>query len=861
MSVKWPIIPKTGRLLQNIELCITKYLHLDCNTQNKVLNYKPTEMKKIMTLLTIAFTALSFVSFSQIKTGRVSGTVIDGSTKTIESATITLLRAKDSSVAKMSVADKTGKYEFDAVVEGRYLVSISAVGHNKGFSEVFEISSTQPTIILKRIELVPVSKEIGGITVTAKKPLIEQKLDRTIVNVEASITNVGNSALEVLEKSPGITVDKDGNISLKGKQGVVVMIDGRPSYLSGPDLANMLRSMSASQLEQIEIMTNPPAKYDAAGNSGVINIKTKKNKQFGYNGSLTTGYTQGRYPRFNEGGNFNYRNGRVNIFTSLNYNRNHRGEDLNIIRNFIESSTKDLISVFDQQSKMVNVGHYYSGKVGMDYSVSKKTTIGIVVNGFYNPSTWKSNSITYIYNPSNVLTSQARSFTQNDEKWKNFSSNINLRTMLDSTGQELTTDLDYVQYRSTSVQPLISTYLDNMGQLTKKPDTLMGNLPQDITIYSGKSDYTLPLKNGAKFEAGIKASYVKTDNNASYDSIQNGTKVHDYNRSNHFVYEENINAAYVNYSRPLGKKWSGQLGLRLENTNAKGDQLTTGINFKRNYTQLFPTAYLQYSANKNNQFVVNYGRRINRPDYQDLNPFIHFLDRYTYEQGNPNLKPQFSQNIELSHTYKGFLTTTLNYSNTTDIIQQVLEQNEISNETYVKKANIATRNQFGIAVSAQKEIAKWWTGNIYMNVSDNRYKGIVNNENISIGITMLMVQAQQQFKWGKGWGAELSGFYRSKGVEGVIVIQQMYQLGAAFSKQVLKNKGSIRLNIRDIFASNVAKGYSKYGNVDAKFVNINDSRSVSLAFTWRFNKGKLKAGSNRKNNGASDEQQRVKAGN
>lgn len=818
-------------------------------------------MKKIMTLLTIAFTALSFVSFSQIKTGRVSGTVIDGSTKTIESATITLLRAKDSSVAKMSVADKTGKYEFDAVPEGNYLVSISAVGHSKEFSEVFEISSTQATIILKRIELVPVSKEIGGITVTAKKPLIEQKLDRTIVNVEASITNVGNSALEVLEKSPGITVDKDGNISLKGKQGVVVMIDGRPSYLSGQDLANMLRSMSASQLEQIEIMTNPPAKYDAAGNSGVINIKTKKNKQFGYNGSLTTGYTQGRYPRFNEGGNFNYRNGKVNIFTNLNYNRNHRGEDLNIIRNFRESSTKNLISIFDQQSKMVNQGHYYSGKIGMDYSVNKKTTIGIVVNGFYNPSTWKSNSITYIYNPSNVLTSQARSFTQNDEKWKNFSSNINLRTMLDSTGQELTTDMDYVQYRSTSVQPLITTYLDNMGQLTKKPDTLMGNLPQDITIYSGKSDYTLPLKKGAKFEAGIKASYVKTDNNASYDSIQNGANVHDYNRSNHFVYTENINAAYVNYSRPLGKKWSGQFGLRVENTNAKGDQLTTGINFKRNYTQLFPTAYLQYSANKNNQFVVNYGRRINRPDYQDLNPFIHFLDRYTYEQGNPNLKPQFSHNIELSHTYKGFLTTTLNYSNTTDIIQQVLEQNEISNETYVKKANIATRNQFGIAVSAQKEITKWWTGNIYMNVSDNRYKGIVNNENISIGIAMLMVQAQQQFKWGKGWGAEVSGFYRSKGVEGVIFIQPMSQIGAGFSKQVLKNKGSIRLNIRDIFAGNVAKGYSKYGNVDAKFVNVNDSRSVSLAFTWRFNKGKLKAGSNRKNNGASDEQQRVKAGN
>ncbi|MEK7227253.1 MAG: TonB-dependent receptor, partial [Bacteroidota bacterium] len=270
-------------------------------------------MRKILVLLTVL--SLTIVSQAQLKNGKVSGTVIDGNTKTIESATITLLRATDSSVAKISVADKAGQFVFEGVAEGRYMVSISAVGHNKGFSETFEITAASNSVVLKTIELIPAVKSIGGVTVTAKKPLIEQKLDRTIVNVESSITAVGGSALEVLEKSPGVTVDKDGNISLKGKQGVVIMIDGRPSYLGGADLASLLRSMSASQLEQIEIMTNPPAKYDAAGNSGVINIKTKKNKQFGYNGSLTTGYTQGIYPRFNESGNFNYRNGKVNVFT------------------------------------------------------------------------------------------------------------------------------------------------------------------------------------------------------------------------------------------------------------------------------------------------------------------------------------------------------------------------------------------------------------------------------------------------------------------------------------------------------------------------------------------------------------------
>ena len=811
-------------------------------------------------------------SYAQTGNGKVNGIVIDGNSKIIESATITLLRAKDSSVFKMSVADKTGKFSFDGIGEGKYIVSITAVGHNKGFSEIFEIKSNS-TITLKTIELVPVTKSISGVTVVAKKPLIEQKIDRTIVNVDASITNVGNSALEVLEKSPGVTVDKDGNISLKGKAGVIVMIDGRPSYLNGADLANMLRNMNANQLEQIEIMTNPPAKYDAAGNSGVINIKTKKNKQFGYNGSLTSGYTQGRYPRFNEGANFNYRNGKINVFTSLSYNRNHRGEELYIVRNFRETTTKDILSVFDQSSGMLNVGSYYGGKVGLDYSASKKTTLGVVFNGYYNPSTWQSNTNTYINEPNGDLRSQTKSFTKNDQKWKNFSSNFNLRHTIDSAGQEITADLDYVQYRSTSFQPLYSFNYDRFGAPTSS-STLLGDLPQDITIYSGKSDYSLPLKKGAKFEAGLKSSYVTTDNNAVYNNLLNNQQVLDSGRSNHFIYKENINAAYLNYSRPLGKKWSAQLGLRLENTTAKGNSAGYEFDkvknkfvygektFKRDYTQLFPTIYLQYKANEKNQFVINYGRRINRPDYGDLNPFVHFLDLYTFEQGNPNLKPQFSHNIELTHTYKNFLNTTLNYSTTTDIIQEVLEQNENTNETFIKKANIATRNQVGLSISAYKELTKWWSGNVYLNVYNNHFKGVVNNgDYISLGITGLMVQAQQQFKWGKGWGAELSGFYRTKSLEGVIFIEPIAQVGAAFSKQVMKNKGSVRLNFRDIFAGSVYKGYSKYGSVDAKFRDVNDSRAISISFTYRFNKGKLKAGSNRNTDGASEEQSRVKGAN
>ena len=297
-------------------------------------------------LIVICLFALPIFTFAQSPNGKIVGTVKDGLGKPISGATVTLLKAKDSSLAKVSVAGKDGKYEFEKVVYGRYLVSVTATEHTRNLSPVFEISESNPEITLKAIELSSRVKSLGEVTVVAKRPLIEQKIDRTVVNVEASITNAGTNALEVLEKSPGISVDKDGNISLKGKEGVIVLVDGRQTYLGAADLANYLRNMNANQMDQIEIMTNPPAKYDAAGNSGIINIKTKKNRQMGYNGSVNFGYAQGRYPKINEGLNFNYRKNKVNLFTNLSHNYSQNFNTLTIQRNFRDKGTKDLVIKF-----------------------------------------------------------------------------------------------------------------------------------------------------------------------------------------------------------------------------------------------------------------------------------------------------------------------------------------------------------------------------------------------------------------------------------------------------------------------------------------------------------------------------------
>ncbi|MBD0368538.1 MAG: TonB-dependent receptor family protein [Flavisolibacter sp.] len=499
----------------------------------------------------------------------------------------------------------------------------------------------------------------------------------------------------------------------------------------------------------------------------------------------------------------------------------------------------------------------FNAKVGMDYFANKNTTFGIVLSGFSNPGTFESRNHILISNKSGVLQSQAKALSVSERKWQNFSTNLNFRRVLDTSGKELTADLDYISYDGRSTQNLSNYYFDAVGNVTVKGDTLLGSLPQIINIYSGRADYTQPMKKGVRFEAGIKSSIVKTDNNAAYDSIQYGRIVHDFNRSNYFIYEENINAAYANLSGPLGKKWNGQLGLRMENTNARGTQVTTGEKFNRHYTQLFPTAFVQYKMNKTNTFGINYGRRIRRPNYESLNPFIMFIDRYTYQQGNPNLKPQFSHNIELSHTYKGFLTTTLNYSRTTDIIQQVIEQNAEKNETYVKQANIANQRQYGLSVSANMPITKWWTNNIYINGFSNRFEGIVDNTFVSISATTLMLNGSQQFKLSKNSTAEISGFFRTAGIEGVIKAKPFGMMSVGFSQQVMKGKGTLRLNIRDVLYSQRFRGVTKYGTVDASFQERGDSRVVNVGFTYRFSKGKINSGPRRRTGSANDEQSRV----
>jgi iron complex outermembrane receptor protein len=820
-------------------------------------------MTKLMTFLTVFLIANSpFISQAQVA-GEIRGFVGDEAQKPIESATLSLLNAKDSSSVKVTVTGKTGHFEFKHLREGKYLVSASTVGHSTSYSAIVEISSFSPSVEIPALRLTAIAHNLEAFAVVGKKSLIEQKADRMVINVDASPSNTGSTAMDVLEKSPGITLDKDDNISLKGKQGVMIMIDGKPTYLSASQLASYLRSLPASAIDQIEIMTNPSAKYDAAGNSGIINIKTKKNKTKGFNGNVTLTHTQGEYPKPSGSVNLNYRNGKTNFFVNAGYSHWEGFQNLDITRKYLDTVPANTVnSIFSQHTNIHFVNPELNVKFGMDYYATSKTTIGFVLSGFRNEEHQRTASTIMLEDPNYIVDSIVYSPSTNNTTWKNGSVNLNYRHQFDSAGRELTADLDYVKYSSVSNQHFDNiTYAPDWTE--KGENILTGNLPSDINIYTFKTDYTRPLTNNLKLETGVKISYVNTDNTAGYFNLINNKPQVDTTKTNRFLYRENINAAYINMNKQY-KKWSLMAGLRFENTQYSGHQLGNALSvinrdssFTRSYTDLFPTLYISYQPNEKNQFSLNYGRRIDRPAYQDLNPFLFFLDQYTYQAGNPYLQPQFTHNVELAHTYRNFLTTTLNYSYTENFFTETFEQS--GHATILRNGNIGSRQNAGISVSAQVPVVKWWMAILYSNVNYNKFSGLLYGETINVEATTLLLNINNQFTFPKGWAGELSGFYRTKGVEGQIIVDPLGQASAAVSKKLLKDKASLKLSVRDLFYTNKVRGYINFQQTDATFYNVRDSRQVSLSFTYRFGKP-LKTVSGKRNNGSGDEQSRVKTG-
>ncbi len=809
-------------------------------------------MKKLLVVLILSFLAVK--SMAQTNETNVTGNAVDTKNEPIESATISLMKSKDSTLIKIAVSNKAGKFSFTGIPFGNYFITIHSLNSNTVNSVIFPVSESNTTVILDPLILQPVTKSLAAVVVISKKPLIEQKIDRMVVNVEAALTNVGSTALEVLEKSPGVTVDKDGNISLKGKSSVMVMIDGKPSYLNGSDLANLLGNLNSNQLSQIEIMTNPSAKYDATGNAGLINIKTKKSIAQGFKGSVTLNYGQGVYAKTNNSIMLNYRTNKINTYLNYGYSINKGFIDFDIQRNFF-GTTGIKISELDQQSNRINRSQNHNLKLGLDYFINKQTTLGIVTTGFITPQKQDGFTNSYLKDGISNINSIEKTIRTVDNTWKNGTININFHSLFDSSRRDITSNFDYLYYDFSGNQNITElTY--SPTQILQTSNYLKNLLPLTIDIYSGRFDYAQPLKNGIKLESGLKSSFVKTNNVSNFFNLTNNNLLIDSVFSNAFNYSENINAAYLNLNKKFGR-WLVQAGVRLENTNYKGLQSSlsqkSDSSFSRSYTSLFPSAFISYEMNDNNQFAVSIGRRIDRPAYQELNPFIGFIDKYTYSTGNPFLQPQFSTNIELSHSYKNYLTTTINYS----VVHSMINETLIHKDSVIIRSvgNIGTRYNYGLTESATIAVSNWYSTTLFANLYQNKYTGEINGYPFNANQLSLSLNVNNQFTFPNGWSGELSGNYTSRNRdEGQAIVLPAGQVSAGIAKQLLNNKASIKINVRDIFYTQNPKEIQNFQDVQSTLKISRDTRIFNIAFIYRLGASvKTKPASSL----PTDEQQRV----
>jgi iron complex outermembrane recepter protein len=814
-------------------------------------------MKKILLLSLGLFCVLLMAAQSPTR-GKFTVTILGNQNTPLENVTVQLLRSKDSSLVKAAISDKTGLAEFENIRFGSYLLKASMVNHSAAFSAPFNLSAEQPELQLPALTMQRASGNMQEVVVAAKKPFIQKLTDRIVVNVDNSIVNVGSSAFDVLERSPGVQIDPNDNISLRGRPGVIIMIDGKITPMTGQDLVNMLRGLPSNSIESIHIITNPSAKYDAAGNSGIIDIRMKKDQRLGTNGTFTAGYGQGVYPKANAGINLNHRNQKLNVFGNYNYAYRVGLNNLLLDRNFYNNGVfngkdqKDNYSVSPFKSHTV--------RFGADFFPSKKTILGFVVNSNFNHFTRRNDNSSLVidaqYEPFSTFNTNAT----NNDHLNNAVANINFKHMFDGKGKELTADADYGIYKSSSLSSTATKYYKLDGS-TQFPDYILdGDQEGELTLKTAKVDYVNPLKKGAKFEAGLKTSWVSSDNDAKFFDMSSGTPKNDENKTNHFFYKESNNAGYINFSKEF-KKFNVQIGLRGEHTNVNTHQVKNDVRWDSSYFQLFPSAFFNYKIKEDQTLGVSVSRRIDRPGYSQLNPFLFLIDVTTYATGAPGLLPQITWSYELSYTLRS-LNFTLGYSHTKNTQNTVIARfkdvfpnlQSDDNVTVQIPVNLESSDYVGLTVAAPVRINKWWNMINNADVYYNHFNGNLAGTPLSNGTAAARISTNNNFTFKKGWSAELNANYSTGGRSGYMLFEPQWGIGAGVQKSIMKNKGTIRFNVTDIFWTNLPRATITYNNYVENWHAFRETRVANLAFTYRFGNSKVAAA--RRRTTSSEEERR-----
>lgn len=782
----------------------------------------------------------------------LSGKLITENNDKIALSEVFLYQTENNILIKTELTNENGEFVFVGVPKGNYKLKTNWK------DEIITVTSItiQSETNLGTLTVKTQPQQLQEVVVERKKPFIERSEGKMILNLDSNIGSAGSSAFEVLEKAPSVNIDDNDNISLRGKNNVLVQIDGKLTPMTGTNLGNYLRGIPSNAVDKIEFITNPSSKYDASG-TAIINIKMKKDKRKGTNGSVSVAYGQGVYPKSNNGITLNHRNKKVALFGNYSFAYREGFNKLLLVRQFYENN--NFIGAYDQDNFLKMDFRNHIGRVGMDYYANDKHTFGISVNKVSNRFNPNGENATDVYDENNALSSRFRTSNRSKDNWQNHSVNLNHKVVLDTLGTEIITDFDYADYGNKTEQNFTTRYLDLNNVEFQNPYLLYGDVNGDLDIFSLKSDFVTTFKNKLKLESGYKTSYVKADNNLAFFDRSSGIDVFDPTKSNHFIYKENINALYVNSSKTFGK-WSAQLGLRIENTNITGEQLVDNTSFKNSYTQLFPSLFVSYNLNDKNSLEFNYSRRIARPSYDQLNPFKFYLDPTTYKEGNPFLNPETTHSLEITHVLNQKIYTTLNFSRTNNNIAEVIAPSDTDAQVTIQtNKNLDTFDLYGLFIVMPLEFTKWWSSTNSINCYYGAYSGTIANTTIkNQGNFNYNINSVNNFKITKSFTSELTANYRAREIYAFMDVNPIWFINVGFQKK-FKNNSSLKLVVNDIFYTNRTTANTEFTNYKEGFKVSRDTRVAILSYTYNFGTSNNQA--HRRTGGADDLKQRANSSN
>lgn len=824
-------------------------------------------LRNIFFLLLLVSTQLMAAPVAEMAV--IKGKVVNERNEPVEFATAVLLSPLTGEVVKGEVCNEKGEFNIARVDKGEYVLSVSMVGYKKVDSEKMVVDGKR-SVIERTIVLNEQTELLQTVEVVGKKDFVEQSVDKMVINPEASATTASENVYEILQKLPGVSIDNNDNITLKGMQGVRVLIDDKPTYLSAAQLASWLKSMQGKEVERIEIIENPSARYDAEGNSGIINIKTKHIKAPGFNGSVNGGltlsnsYRQLPAPDFdgvgavttpglategskttppggNGGINLNMNYGKVNLYGSYSNYHWAGWNSMDAIRRYTGTELQGASQLIRNKGDYNGSSHNY--KAGADYNLAKNQVLSVMVRGNKGSNKEGMHNQTDFRDKHHTTDSLLITNSDGRNNWSNTTYNMNYKWDVDTLGQSLVIDVDYARFHFGSSNKQEGSYFLPNGTDLNNDLLVVTSQGNDISIFSSKLDHVWPLNKQLSLESGLKMSAVTTD---SYIDMNGTLTQHD-----HFIYEEAIMAAYANARWQLNKT-SLQLGLRVENTHSKGNSLATQEVNDTSYLKLFPSFFVQQTLNDRHNLNFRYSYRIGRPSYHHLNPFRWMVDPYTFNLGNPNLKPQFTHTASLSHSFKNRLISALGFNYTDGLFTEVIRQNDEERTVYQTMENLNSSLDVSLSETVQLQPAKWWRLN---GTVTGMYKTISFDAGDVLSKFSFMGNMSTTFNLPAKIDLEVSGRYSSSQLVSNVYVRSRYSLDLGVQRKFFDNKGSVKLAVTDVFKTNRGRAYARHDNVDIEVMNNWSSRRLNLSFTYRFGKDDFKTRANR-STASGDEEMR-----